>query len=63
MKKIKNAAELQTLRQTLLAAQDPDRPVVRVCLGPGCLALGAEKVAGAFESAIRNKESRLRSNP
>ncbi|MGC2432157.1 MAG: NADH-ubiquinone oxidoreductase-F iron-sulfur binding region domain-containing protein [Desulfobaccales bacterium] len=63
MKKIKNAAELQTLRQTLLAAQDPDRPVVRVCLGPGCLALGAEKVAGAFESAIRNKELKAKVQP
>jgi len=63
MKRIKNAAELQALRQSLLAAQDPDRPVVRVCLGPGCLALGAEKVARAFKSAIRNKKIKAKVRP
>ena len=45
MKKIKDVSEFQELRQTLLAAYDPDQPVARVCLGPGCLALGAEKVS------------------
>ena len=63
MKRIKNAAELQTLRQRLLEAQDPQRPVVRVCLGPGCLALGAEKVAGAFRSAIKTKRLKAKVQP
>jgi NADP-reducing hydrogenase subunit HndC len=63
MKKIKSAAELQALRQGLLAAQDPDQPVVRVCVGPGCLALGAEKVARAFKSAIKNKKIKAKVQP
>jgi NADH-quinone oxidoreductase subunit F len=63
MKRIKNAAELQAWRQRLLEAQDPHRPVVRVCLGPGCLALGAEKVARAFKSAIRNKKIKAKVQP
>ncbi|MFZ0052897.1 MAG: NADH-ubiquinone oxidoreductase-F iron-sulfur binding region domain-containing protein [Desulfobaccales bacterium] len=63
MKRIKNAAELQAWRQRLLEAQDPQRPVVRVCLGPGCLALGAEKVAHAFKSAIRNKKIKAKVQP
>jgi NADP-reducing hydrogenase subunit HndC len=63
MKRIKNAAELQTLRQSLLEAQDPGQPVVRVCLGPGCLALGAEKVVQAFRSAIRNKKLKAKLQP
>ncbi|MFZ5450850.1 MAG: NADH-ubiquinone oxidoreductase-F iron-sulfur binding region domain-containing protein [Thermodesulfobacteriota bacterium] len=63
MKKIKNAADLQTWRQTLLAVQDPERLVVRVCLGPGCLALGAEKVARAFKSAIRKKKMAAKVQP
>ena len=63
MKKIKNAAELQVLRQRLLAAQDPEQPVVRVCLGPGCLALGAEKVGQAFKSAIRSKKIKAKVQP
>ena len=63
MKKLKNAAELQALRQRLLAAQDPEQPVVRVCLGPGCLALGAEKVGQAFKSAIRSKKIKAKVQP
>ncbi|MEW6658426.1 MAG: NADH-ubiquinone oxidoreductase-F iron-sulfur binding region domain-containing protein [Thermodesulfobacteriota bacterium] len=63
MKRIKNVAELQDLRQGLLAAQDPDQPVVRVCLGPGCLALGAEKVAQAFRTAIKYKKLKAAVKP
>jgi NADH:ubiquinone oxidoreductase subunit F (NADH-binding)/(2Fe-2S) ferredoxin len=63
MKRIRNAAELQDLRQGLLAAQNPEQPVVRVCLGPGCLALGAEKVARAFKSAIKNKNIKAKVQP
>ncbi len=63
MKTIKNAAELRAWRQGLLEAQDPQRPVVRVCLGPGCLALGAEKVAHAFKSATQNKKIKAKVQP
>ena len=45
----------QTCGKGLLKAQDPHRPVVRVCLGPGCLAQGADKVARAFKAAIKAK--------
>ncbi len=63
MKKIKSAAELQDLSQTLLAAHDPDQPVARVCLGPGCLALGAEKVARAFRSALKKTKANFKVQP
>ncbi|MFH1594950.1 MAG: NADH-ubiquinone oxidoreductase-F iron-sulfur binding region domain-containing protein [Pseudomonadota bacterium] len=63
MKRIENASELQALRQKLLAAHDPDQPVVRVCLGPGCLALGAEKVSQAFKSAIKKKRGNFKVQP
>ena len=56
MTRIKQAADLQALRDTLLKAHDPDRPLVRVCRGPGCLALGADKVSQAFRSAIRKQK-------
>ncbi|MFZ5451212.1 MAG: NADH-ubiquinone oxidoreductase-F iron-sulfur binding region domain-containing protein [Thermodesulfobacteriota bacterium] len=55
MERISNVAELETLRESLHAAHDPERPVVRVCLGPGCLALGANKVSRAFQAAIKAK--------
>jgi NADP-reducing hydrogenase subunit HndC len=56
MERISNLAELETLRESLHAAHDPERPVVRVCLGPGCLALGANKVSRAFQTAIKAKK-------
>jgi NADH:ubiquinone oxidoreductase subunit F (NADH-binding)/(2Fe-2S) ferredoxin/Pyruvate/2-oxoacid:ferredoxin oxidoreductase delta subunit len=63
MKKIKSAAELQDLSQTLLAAYDPAQPVARVCLGPGCLALGAEKVSQAFKSALKKTKANFKVQP
>ncbi|MEW6386476.1 MAG: NADH-ubiquinone oxidoreductase-F iron-sulfur binding region domain-containing protein [Thermodesulfobacteriota bacterium] len=55
MERISNVAKLEALRESLHAAHDPERPVVRVCLGPGCLALGANKVSRAFQAAIKAK--------
>jgi NADP-reducing hydrogenase subunit HndC len=55
MERISNVAELEALRENLRTAHDPERPVVRVCLGPGCLALGANKVSRAFQAAIKAK--------
>lgn len=63
MKKIKSAAELQDLSQTLLAAYDPTLPMARVCLGPGCLALGAEKVSQAFRSALKKTKANFKVQP
>jgi NADP-reducing hydrogenase subunit HndC len=54
MAKLYSVAELETLRAHLLAA--PERPVVRVCLGPGCLAQGADKVSQAFKAAIQERD-------
>jgi len=56
MERISNVTELEAWRENLRAALDPERPVVRVCLGPGCLAQGANKVSLAFQSAIKAKK-------
>jgi len=56
MERISNVAELEAWRENLHAAHDPERPVVRVCLGPGCLAQGANKVSRAFQAAIKAKK-------
>jgi NADP-reducing hydrogenase subunit HndC len=63
MKKIMSVAELQDLSQSLLAAYDPAQPVARVCLGPGCLALGAEKVSQAFKSALKKNKTNFKVQP
>jgi NADP-reducing hydrogenase subunit HndC len=56
MNRIQSAAALEALRERLRAAQDPNRTMVRICLGPGCLAQGAGKVSQAFKSAMRDKK-------
>jgi NADH:ubiquinone oxidoreductase subunit F (NADH-binding)/(2Fe-2S) ferredoxin/NAD-dependent dihydropyrimidine dehydrogenase PreA subunit len=56
MGKLKSVTELEGLRQRLAAAQDHSQPVVRVCLGPGCLALGADKVLQTFKGAVKAKK-------
>ncbi len=63
MDRLKSIEELESLRQRLLAAEDPNRPVVRVCLGPGCLALGADKVSRAFKTAIKAKKLQAQVKP
>ncbi len=55
MERTSNIGELEALRENLRAAHDPERPAVRICLGPGCLALGANKVSRAFQAAIKAK--------
>jgi NADP-reducing hydrogenase subunit HndC len=56
MGKLKSVEELESFRERLRSAQDPKQPVVRVCLGPGCLAQGADKVAKAFQTAMKAKK-------
>lgn len=53
MAKIRTAQDLQARRQQVRASQNPEQPIVRVCLGPGCLAQGADRVARTFKTAAR----------
>jgi len=55
MQRVANAAALKAMRDRLVQAHDPNRPIVRVCRGPGCLALGADKVSQAFQSAVNRQ--------
>ncbi|MBM4295356.1 MAG: (2Fe-2S) ferredoxin domain-containing protein, partial [Deltaproteobacteria bacterium] len=63
MAKLKSVVELEAYRQDLQSGQDPHWPVVRVCLGPGCLAQGADKVARAFKTAIKSKRLKVEVKP
>jgi NADP-reducing hydrogenase subunit HndC len=63
MGKLKSVADLESFRERLLQAEDPNRPVVRVCLGPGCLAQGADKVAKAFKTVIKAKKVKAAVKP
>ncbi|MFW6123211.1 MAG: NADH-ubiquinone oxidoreductase-F iron-sulfur binding region domain-containing protein [Thermodesulfobacteriota bacterium] len=63
MAKLQDSAALESLRERLLAQEDPEQPVVRVCLGPGCLAQGADQVAKAFKAALKKKGLKAKVKP
>jgi NADH:ubiquinone oxidoreductase subunit F (NADH-binding)/(2Fe-2S) ferredoxin len=53
MPRLKSAADLERLRQEILAQRDPDKPCVTICSGTGCHAYGSEKVAEALVNEIQ----------
>jgi NADP-reducing hydrogenase subunit HndC len=63
MGKIANIEELQALKNQAIQAQDPNQPVIRVCLGPGCLAQGADRVVAAFKKACKTKGQDIQIEP
>ena len=52
MAKLKSPADLEKKRKEILSQRDPNKPCVTICSGTGCHALGSDKVAEAFVSAI-----------
>jgi NADP-reducing hydrogenase subunit HndC len=63
MGKINSIKDLQSLRDQLVQAGDPNQPVIRVCLGPGCLAQGADKVVAAFKKVCKAKGQSFQIEP
>ena len=55
MGRVKSSAELDKLRQDILSKRDPNKPIIAICAGTGCLALGCNKVVGAFKEAIKTQ--------
>ena len=56
MPRIESVDHLTEYRRKLRASRDPNQPTVLVCSGPGCLPLGSEEVARAFQEAMAEKE-------
>src|SRR5664279_5246367 len=48
MPKLNSAADLESCRNKLLAAREPDRTCVTICSGTGCHAQRSDKVSQAF---------------
>ena len=55
MKKIKTLEQLKQFRKDSQAKRDPKKTVISICVGTGCLALGAEKVAAALKEEIQSQ--------
>ncbi len=47
-----SVADLTAYKEQILSERDPNRPVIIVCHGTGCLANGSPKVAAALRTAI-----------
>ena len=52
---INSPAELEQLRQDILARMEPGKPRISVCAGAGCLATGASQVISAFDAEIEKQ--------
>ena len=55
-KRLNSAADLEKLRQSLLAEKDNRRVTIAVCGGTGCRASGSEAVVDAFAEEIEKRE-------
>jgi len=52
MPRINSSAELETLREEILANRDPDKPCITLCSGTACHATGSKEVAVALEQEM-----------
>jgi len=52
MERIAGPAALEELRKSLLAARDPQQPMIAVCSTTGCAASGAKAVYEAFQNEL-----------
>ncbi|OGN96881.1 MAG: NADH dehydrogenase [Chloroflexi bacterium RBG_13_51_18] len=59
-RKLKNALQLEQLRQTILNDKDSSRVTVSVCGGTGCRASGAQAVVDAFYEEIEKQELQVK---
>ncbi len=50
--RLSSVADLTAYKEQILSERDPNRPVIIVCHGTGCLANGSPKVAAALRTAI-----------
>ena len=56
MPKLNTVSDLEALRKEILAARDPNRPVVTICGGTGCRTLGSDKLLQVVEKEIADRE-------
>ncbi|MGO8760507.1 MAG: NADH-quinone oxidoreductase subunit NuoF [Desulfobaccales bacterium] len=55
MPKFESMKHLEEYRGRLLSSRNPQEPQVLVCGGPGCLPMGSEEVAAAFQAELKQR--------
>ena len=53
VKRISSPEDLEKLRQEIRAKKDSSKPVIAICVGTGCIALGATKVLNDIKDEIK----------
>ena len=55
IKRIISIEDLVKIRKEIRAGRDPNKPIISVCMGTGCIALGAKDVVGAFKAELEKE--------
>ncbi|MFZ3115157.1 MAG: NADH-quinone oxidoreductase subunit F, partial [Syntrophales bacterium] len=55
MPRLNSVSELEKLQKDILAKRNPQKPCLALCVGTGCIPLGAKKVLAAFREEIKNQ--------
>ena len=53
MAKLKSAAQMEALRNSIAAKKDPNKSMVIICNGTGCHAHGCKAVTTAFQDYVK----------
>jgi len=53
--RLNSVSELEKLQKDILAKRSPQKPCLALCVGTGCIPLGAKKVLAAFREEIKNQ--------
>jgi len=56
MPRLNSPAELEKLREGILAKRLPEKPCISICAGTGCLAFGAKRVVDAFKEEVKRQK-------
>ncbi len=55
MARLNSPAELERLREEIVAKRDHEKPCIAICAGTGCIALGCYNVIAAFKKELKEQ--------
>lgn len=55
IRRIVSIEDLENIRKEIRVEKDPNKPIISVCTGTGCIALGARKVVGALKAELEKE--------
>ena len=58
--RLSSLAELEALRKDILSKRDQNKPIIAVCGGTGCRAVGNREIISAFEAEIKKQSLRTK---